>query len=153
MGSWPPCKQKPSGLQAATARTYVATLQELLGCDQCSDHGHLSDWICFAESEKDWNWPQNDCMSQTRKRCAQLGTGVLSPAVCSEWMVTTGPASFQIKPPVSHEPQQPQHVLMILMLHVRFTAVFQQALQKKGESHSLSIQISISISIGILSGQ
>jgi len=125
MGSWPPCKQKPGGLQATTARTHVATLQELLGRDQCSGHGHLSDWICFAESEKDWNRTQNDHMSQTRKRCAPLGTGVLGPAVCSEWMVTTGPASFQIKPPVSHELQQPPHVLTTLKLHVGFTAVFQ----------------------------
>jgi len=94
MGSWLPCKRKPGGLQATTARTYVATMQELLGRDQCSDHGHFSDWIYFAESEKDWNRTRNDYMSQTRKKCARLGTSVLGPAVYSEWMVTTGPASF-----------------------------------------------------------
>jgi len=51
----PPCKLKPGGMQATIARTYVATLQELLGSDQCFNHGHLSDWIYFAETEKDWN--------------------------------------------------------------------------------------------------
>jgi len=31
MGSWPPCKRKPGGMQATTARTCVNTLQAIVG--------------------------------------------------------------------------------------------------------------------------
>jgi len=92
--NWPPCRRKPSGMQAAIARAQVNTLQTILGKSQCSDHGHLLDWVHFAESEKDWNQLQNDFMSQTQKRHARLGTGVPGPAVCSEWMETARLASF-----------------------------------------------------------
>jgi len=76
-------KPKPSGLQAAAVL-----------CRHPARAGHLSDWIYFTESEKDWNRTRNDCISHARKKCARLGTGVLSPATYSEWTVTTGPASF-----------------------------------------------------------
>jgi len=79
MGSWLPCKRKPGGVQATTARTYVNTLQAIVGKSQCSDHGHLSDWVYFAESELSWNRTRNEFLSQKRKQCARLGTGTPDP--------------------------------------------------------------------------
>jgi len=51
-------------MQAAIAGTQVDTLQTALGKSQCPNHGHLLDWVCFAESEKDWNRFRNDFMSE-----------------------------------------------------------------------------------------
>jgi len=94
MGSWLPCKRKPGGVQATTARTCVNTLQAIVGKNQCSDHGHLSDWVYFAESELSWNRTRNEFLSQKRKQCARLGTGTLGPPAHEEWLQTIGPASF-----------------------------------------------------------
>jgi len=103
MGSWLPCKCKPGGTQATNARTHANTLQAISGKDQCSNHGHLSDWVHFAESELSWNRTRTEFMSQKRKQCTHLGTNTLGPPVCEEWLQTTGrPPSELHQCPVPH---------------------------------------------------
>jgi len=66
-------------MQATTARTCVNTLQATVGGSQCSDHGHLSHWVHFAELELSWSRTGNEFRSQKRKPCTCLGTGTLGP--------------------------------------------------------------------------
>jgi len=94
LGAWIPTARKRGAAPANTARTFVDTIQAILGAETCSTHGLLTDWVPFAEDKTAWDRLRVDLMSQSRKRSARLGTGTLGTPLLPDWLITTGPMLF-----------------------------------------------------------
>jgi len=94
LGAWIPTARKRGAAPANTARTFVDTIQAILGVETCSTHGLLTDWVPFAEDKIAWDRLRVDLMSQSRKRSARLGTGTLGTPLLPDWLITTGPMLF-----------------------------------------------------------
>jgi len=94
LGAWIPTTRKRGSAPTTTARTYVNTIQAILGADSCSNHGMLTDWVPYAEDKTAWDRLRTDYLSQSRKRSARHGTGPLGDSLLPEWLITTGPMLF-----------------------------------------------------------
>ena len=94
LGAWIPTTRKRGAAPTTTAKTFVDTIQAILGVDTCTDHGLLTDWLPFAEQKTDWDRLRTDLLSQSRKKSARHGTGSLGDPLLPEWLITTGPMLF-----------------------------------------------------------
>ena len=87
LAAWIPTARKRGSAPITTAKTFVNTIQTILGVDTCTDHGVLKEWVPFAEDKTAWDRLRINLLSQSRKRSARLGTGMLGDPLLPEWLI------------------------------------------------------------------
>jgi len=86
IGSWLPFPRKKGGQVTTIARTFIHTLQEVLGEEKCSKHGQLNEWMHITGEKTNWEKKRKNFLHSKKSLCSHYGTGSLGNPAIFEWL-------------------------------------------------------------------